>query len=173
VISAEIRTGADPPQLQRCAEAAGNVALADHGLTLPPRGGTAAAALALAPGLDPPVAASDGRWRPALLRGDLAWIAPPDLGAPLRAARGLAGDGPGRGRSCALAARPLRALGQPRQPARERALRRDFVVETEHDGSARLRFGDGVTGLAPAPGSQFAVSVASAAPPTGASARTC
>lgn len=158
VISAEIRTGADPPQLQRCAEAAGNVALADHGLTLPPRGGTAAAALALAPGLDPPVAASDGRWRPALLRGDLAWIAPPDLGAPLRAARGLQAMDPAEAvPALSLRDRYARWASRVSLLASER-FDRDFVVETEHDGSARLRFGDGVTGLAPAPGSQFAVS---------------
>ncbi|HEX6865026.1 MAG TPA: baseplate J/gp47 family protein, partial [Thermoanaerobaculia bacterium] len=32
---------------------------------------------------------------------------------------------------------------------------RDFVVETEDDGRARLRFGDGLQGLEPSPGSRF------------------
>ena len=34
---------------------------------------------------------------------------------------------------------------------------RDFVVETEDDGQAYLRFGDGVLGRQPEPGSAFAV----------------
>lgn len=44
---------------------------------------------------------------------------------------------------------------------------RNFVVETEEDGRARLRFGDGTEGLAPTPGSRFWAVYRIGSPPRG------
>lgn len=44
---------------------------------------------------------------------------------------------------------------------------RDFVVETEADGRARLRFGDGLQGLEPSPGSRFWAVYRIGSPPRG------
>lgn len=44
---------------------------------------------------------------------------------------------------------------------------RDFVVETEDDGLSRLRFGDGLQGLEPSPGSRFWAVYRIGSPPRG------
>jgi hypothetical protein len=44
---------------------------------------------------------------------------------------------------------------------------RNFVIETESDGRARLRFGDGTQGLAPDPGSRFWAVYRTGSPPRG------
>jgi hypothetical protein len=120
-----------------------NVVLADHGRTLP---GEA---------LDPPAGPRD---RPALRVPGLTQWLPYDSAAALRspaaaqesvdlrrAAPHLRLEGGG------LAWRLRRdLLGSGRFSA-------DFVVETESDGRTRLRFGDGVHGRRPTPGSHLTV----------------
>jgi predicted phage baseplate assembly protein len=44
---------------------------------------------------------------------------------------------------------------------------RDFVVETEDDGRSRLRFGNGLQGLSPSPGSRFWAAYRIGSPPRG------
>jgi len=140
---------------QICAEARGNVMLADHGASYPPIAGlglTPAEIERLTPRLSPPIPAEDEAWRPVLDRADVARVAPVELSAvPVRSARSLV----------ALDSRAVEAslvLEDEFGPwtARRDLLRsgpydRDFVVETGMDGRPAIRFGDGVNGLAPAP----------------------
>lgn len=139
-----------------CAEAAGNVVLADHGASFPPApvlGLTPAETEALRPKLVPPMPVDDAPWRPKLDRADVARLPPGDLtsSASLSAAA-LAQVDP-------AACLPAVALDDDFAPwtARRDLLdsgrfSRDFVVETAMDGSAVFRFGDDVNGLAPATG---------------------
>lgn len=134
--------------------ARGNVALADHGRTV--TGET--------------LAVSAGRFRPALSRRGLTWRVPYDHAAAkaLPAAAALEQD-PGE----ALPALALREIPEPPPPPPAPApppppappipwtlrrnlltsdrFARDFMVETEDDGTAALRFGDGTLGRPPAP----------------------
>lgn len=127
--------------------ARGNVALADEGRTV--SGET------LIPALVP----AAGRYRPRLQRTGLTFRVPFAAGTARTqpAARALAQDP-----RAALPAVALEADGEDWLPRRD-LLNSDrfapeFVVETENDGRAYLRFGDGVLGLQPAGGAQFAVS---------------
>lgn len=119
----------------------GNVALADHGRTVPVENLTAAA----------------GRYRPVLARRGLTFGAPYDHAAALArpAAAALAQD-PGE----ALPALGLREGATPwelrRNLLESDRFARHFMVETEDDGTAVLRFGDGALGRAPAPGTALA-----------------
>jgi predicted phage baseplate assembly protein len=94
-----------------------------------------------------------GRFAPALPRAPLTWRVPVDSAAP--AAVALAQDAWAATPTVVLASDPPFAW-QPRpdligsQP--EDA---DFVVETDNDGIAHLRFGDGTLGLAPPAGAAF------------------
>lgn len=140
-----------------CAQAWGNVTLADHGASLPPPAHlalTAAEAESLRPRLDPPLPQPGFTWRPRLARGDLARVSTPDFSGPPWAA--------------------ATALMQPKDVLPALQLQddfatwdsradllasgrfdRDFVVETGLDSRAQLRFGDGIHGLAPTPGTAF------------------
>ncbi len=121
--------------------ARGNVALADHGQTI---GGEALTATA-------------GRFRPRLGRAGLTHRQPYDSNA----ARAAAQPQPA---SAALAQSPAAVLPviDLRDDTNAWMLRgdllssdrfaRDYVVEMEDDGTAVLRFGDGVLGQPPAPG---------------------
>lgn len=140
-----------------CATAYGNVALADHGASLPPPAHlalTPAETESLRPRLDPPLPQPGFTWRPRLARGDLARTARPDFSGPPWASA----------RSLMVPADVLPALGLQDDFAtwESRAdllasgrFDRDFVVETGLDSTTQLRFGDGVHGLAPAPGTAF------------------
>lgn len=139
-----------------CAEVRGNVTLSDHGASLPPPahlGLTPAEAEALRPRLDPPAPQPGFVWRPRLDRHDVAHTARPVFGGPPLSARALMNPGevlPGLSLADDFATwdsrADLLASGQ---------FDRDFVVETGLEGRAQLRFGDGVNGLAPAPGTAF------------------
>jgi outer membrane murein-binding lipoprotein Lpp len=160
VISAAFTAPGAATQTIDCAEAWGNVALADHGLTLPVRGLTTSAGAQLAPRLEPPAPPASGRWRPRLTRGPVVRAAALDLapGARVPASRCLQDD--------PAAALPTLTLHDGFKPwsarrdllASER-FERHFVVETEYDGAVSLRFGDDVMGLRPVPGDRFTVTV--------------
>lgn len=121
------------------AEARANVVLADHGGTLHRE-----SLGRFRPG---------SRNRPRLSRTGLAWAEP----------------APAVPRSAASALRPEVHRGQAQiqvhdglrvwRPAAERLpgdrLAATFAVETDEDGTVRLRFGDGVSGRGPAPGSRL------------------
>ena len=130
---------------------AGNLVLADHGAT------------------------HDWATLPAPAAGRAYWPVLP-VGRPAMSA------GAARGRHAGSAAERLLAAGRPVRPAvalrsaaatghhawNERAsllesgpLDPDFVVEVEEDGTARLRFGDGVNGLRPPVGTEFEARVRS------------
>lgn len=123
--------------------ATGNIVLADHGATM---SGIA---------LEPPFAPLNGRWSPALPPGNLTWAAPPpDANGP--AALALLQD--------ADVARPQVSLADAGRNAVWTAaldlfesgpLARKFVVETETAEATTLRFGEGVNGRMPAPGTKL------------------
>lgn len=139
--------------------ARGNVVLVDHGRSLPPEPLGAVPrietpACCACEGFAEPGAPLAGRYRPVLERFPLTYAAQPAAGSS--AAALLRGD----------AARALPAIaldaddGSRWMPALDLLgsgpAERSFVVEHEEDGSARLRFGDGLLGSAPAAGASFA-----------------
>lgn len=143
-----------------CAEACGNVTLADHGASLPPPahlGLTPAEAEALRPRLDPPAPVPGLTWRPRLPRDDVARVSRFDAGGPpFASARALMRPG---------AVLPALALADDFATWDSRAdllasgrFDRDFVVETGLESRSQLRFGDNVNGLTPAPGTGFLAS---------------
>jgi hypothetical protein len=142
-----------------CGQSAGNIALADHGTSLPPAGAAPSASDATRPQLDPPAAPEAGPWRPRLTRRDLVWAAPLNLSAePVAPAQDALVNDPG----AALADITLRdsfSTWHARQSLlTSERFDRDVVVETEHDGETWLRFGDNVMGVAPAPLSTLTIS---------------
>lgn len=160
VIQAKVDGDAAPSTI--CAEAAGNIMLADHGASMPPAAHlalTPAESDAVRPRLSPPAPVDEGAWRPVLDRGNVARVRRVDLtgvdaGSPAavlatvdpadcRAALWLDDDFAG------WAARPD-LLESSRYS-------RDFVVEEAIDGRVTLRFGDDVNGLAPTVGTRFSV----------------
>lgn len=157
VLSARLSGQSQAAPALVCAEAWGNVMLADHGAALPPPAHlamTAAEIEALRPRLEPPLPQPGFTWRPWLARGDLARVSQPNLaGPPWASARSLMDPG---------AVLPALSLEDDFSTWDSRAdllasgrFDRDFVVETGLDGRATLRFGDGVHGLAPTPGTAF------------------
>jgi len=127
--------------------ARGNIVLVDHGLTYKNVA------------LDPPLVPDEGDYQPLLPDTGIAFAEPYD--------------------ALALAARPASTalLQDPRAALPAGAVLEDepawlplrdllgcdrfdpkFVLETENDGGARLRFGDGRNGLAPMPGKQLLAS---------------
>jgi hypothetical protein len=136
-----------------CAVALANIALADHGASVHD---------------DVPVPAQvpwEGAYRPFLRRVGVAWAAPADPGP-------LNGVPPGQGwesANGALRPDPRRAVAQLEldDGARRWLPRPDLldsdrtaahvVVEAENDRTIRLRFGDGVTGRRPTPGTTMAL----------------
>lgn len=140
---------------QICAEARGNVVLADHGASYPP---IAALGLPssdmerLTPRLSPPVPSEDEAWRPVLDRTDVARVAPVDLGAaPARSAQSLAAVDPQAVEAALVLEDDFGPWSARRDLLRSGRYDRDFVIETGIDGRPSIRFGDGVNGLAPAP----------------------
>lgn len=145
-VSALVPNPTDPggPQiLAEIAVARGNLALADHGQTVGPEP------------LLPPTVPLDGAYRPQLSRSPLTFRVPlagADLTGP--AAGALVVDP-----TAALPAVSLEGEGVTWQPQYDLLdsdrLKAEFVVETESDGTAQLRFGDDVHGRRPAPGAGF------------------
>ena len=147
-----------------CAKAWANVTLADHGAALPPPAHlalTSAETEALRPRLEPPLPQPGFTWRPRLTRGDLARVPQPSTngvlvelaGPPWASARRLLDPGP---------VLPALRLDDDFATWDSRTdllasgrFDRDFVVETGLDGHVQVRFGDGVHGLAPTPGTSF------------------
>jgi Baseplate J-like protein len=138
-----------------CAEARGNVMLADHGASYPPAaalGLPAADVAALTPRLDPDTPKEDEAWRPVLDRADIGRIAAVDLAAvPPRSARALAAVDPQQAEASLLLDDDFGPWTARRDLLRSGRFDRDFVVEIGIDGRPFVRFGDGVNGVAPAP----------------------
>jgi hypothetical protein len=132
------------PEVVETGVARGNDVLADHGRTV------------LAEPLDPPTAPEVGSYRPFLQQGDVTFRAPyvHDTAKQAAAATALTPDPAGvlpavtldDGHQTWDVRRDLLASGR---------FAADFVVETERDGSAQLRFGDGILGARPAGGTAF------------------
>lgn len=125
--------------------ARGNVVLVDHGLTEPPE---TLPDVASAGGVQ-----SAGLYRPQLQNPDLTFRVPfNDAQARLQPAAGVLSQDPKQ----ALPDITLHEDGATWNPRRDllssprEAL--DFVVETENDGTATLRFGDGILGSKPVSG---------------------
>lgn len=139
--------------------ARGNVVLVDHGRTVGPEdlgtvptlGTEADCQCADSPGA---VAVIPGRFAPVLSRTGLTWRAPPD---PAASARGLFAQDPCAAFPCLRVASAPDLAWQPR-PDLIDSLAADphLVVETDNDGNAHLRFGDGRLGLRPPAGARFA-----------------
>ncbi|MGG7566510.1 putative baseplate assembly protein [Rhodovulum sp. DZ06] len=167
------QSGAATPE--PCAAVLGNVALADHGASLPPAdhiGATASEAAELSPALSPPMPLPGLPWRPVLPLADLSRIAPADFRGPperegFAPASELARAAPA---DCLPALRLIDDFST--WTARADLLSsgpfaRDFVVETTIDGAAALRFGDGIGGQAPPPGAAIAAAARSGVGPAG------
>ncbi|UAK23287.1 baseplate J/gp47 family protein [Sphingomonas nostoxanthinifaciens] len=144
------------------AVARANIAVAEHGVSLPPvatLGYNAFEAAALRPALDPPVPPDDGAWAPEVRL-------PGALSLPLA----RVGGAPGNGAAATLLAvdvgdvLPALALDDDFESWTARAdllasdpFARDVVVETAIDGNPVLRFGDNINGLAPVAGASLGV----------------
>lgn len=143
------------------AEAAGNIMLADHGASAPPAamlGLPPADVEALRPALTPPSPVDDTPWRPALDRTDVARVAPIDLDAvPSIPASVLATVDPSHTLPALFLDDDFAVWTARGDLLESSAFDRDFVIETDIQGRPSLRFGDGVNGLAPAPGTALAV----------------
>jgi hypothetical protein len=143
---ASVPLPADPTTSHPVSVARGNVVLVEHGLTHPP--------------VPLPPVPLRGSFRPELPEAPVAMVAPAP--APGDSARRSSGVDP----RSALAAVRLREEGAQGQnggrlwlPAPD-LLESDgfdpaFVVEVEEGGRAALRFGDGVQGRAPIPGTRL------------------
>jgi len=160
-ISKRPADGTDP--IENVSVARGNVALADHGRTV--AGGTTPD-----PSVDPsPARVPDaGPYRPVLPMAPLAFVAPP---WPADRPATPAAPGMMQGASLATQTDPADALpavtslvstesgGLSWTPRADLLgsdrFAADFVVETDSEGAAHLRFGDGELGLAPESGSTF------------------
>lgn len=143
-----------------CAEARGNVMIADQGASWPPAptlGLPPADVAALTPILSPPEPSGGEPWRPVLDRANLARVAPIALGAPRASARALAAADPQKANAALALDDDFGPWTARRDLLRSGRFDRDFVIETGIGGRSGLRFGDGVNGLAPAPGSVISV----------------
>jgi hypothetical protein len=122
----------------------GNVVLADHGLSIS------------SDPLIPPAAPEMGKYRPQLRRGDVTFQVPyAHQAAKQTAATSAIAQDP-------HAALPVVRLADGQQTwnvqgdlLESSRFAADFVVETERDGTAQLRFGDGILGAQPTGGSSF------------------
>lgn len=154
-LSARIATGSDATKLVIVAVARGNVVLADHGRTVTDEE------------LLPAVVPAAGSYRPLLPLTDPTFAAPFDAAAVVvkdeLTAAVLSVE------PAASAMRPLAADAVPavrlvagdenwfpqRDLLASDRFATEFVVETERDGTAQLRFGDDQLGKRPVPGTQF------------------
>ncbi|PVM82174.1 putative baseplate assembly protein [Caulobacter endophyticus] len=168
-ISAEIRTeSGGVREAQNITVVRGNMVLADHGATVVTEDlGTAPApSLFRQPASTDPCAPVDpvpipARFRPRLARRPLVFAVPYDADAPPVSARAALATTAGAAQPAVQLAGVLDGASPVPWIARRDLLQsepdaRDFVVETENDGSAWLRFGDDVLGQRPAAGTAFA-----------------
>ena len=138
--------------------ARGNVVLVDHGRSFGPDGLGTVPTLMTAAGCDcvdlpGPVSQVPGRFAPSLPRAPLSWSVPLDPAAP--AATALAQDPWAALPAVSLASDPPFAWAARPDLIGSEPGDADFVVETDNDGVAHLRFGDGTLGLAPPAGASF------------------
>lgn len=162
VIQARIAGDNPAGPTKRCASAAGNIVLADHGASLPP-----ASHLALSPSereaarpkLLPPEPIDAGRWQPRLDRGGIARVQPFDLAGrdATTSAQQLAAVDPELCRAALTLDDDFASWAARPDLLESTRYSRDFVVESGIDGGVALRFGDGVNGLKPAPGMRIDV----------------
>jgi hypothetical protein len=153
-IQSRVAGGLGNAPTQICAQAAGNLMLADHGISLPPLHlGLADTEIeTLRPQLDPPKPIDGLGWEPALDRGGVARTRSFDLvdvDADL-SAKALATVDPAK---CLPAFTLLDDFGTwQARPDLLKSTRfsREFVIETAIDGRMVLRFGDGINGQLPA-----------------------
>lgn len=133
----------DDGETRRASVVRGNVVLADHGVTVAER-------------VEGP-AGDERRYRPALSRRGLTQETPyeDDAARAEPATRATARDVRGARPWIRLLDDDGLAWGPQRDLLSSGRFAPEFVVETEEDGSAYLRFGDGELGLAPAPGIGF------------------
>ena len=140
-LSVVVRNDAGDDELKEVSVARGNVVLADHGLTIANES------------LVPDTVPSLGKYRPQLAQTSLTFQGP--LDATKSASAAMQWD--------VHEARPsVQLTGEGRIWSPQLDLlasdkfRDEFVVEMESDGSAHLRFGDGILGREPQSGAQFA-----------------
>lgn len=154
-----------------CAQAAGNLMLADHGASAPPvaaLGLPAADIAALRPVLTPSAPLDDTPWRPILDRADLARTARVDLAAsPQAPASVLAQVDPARCLPALTLDDDFGDWSARRDLLESDRFDRDFVIETGMDGRPTLRFGDDVNGQAPSPGARLTIAGRFGAGPQG------
>lgn len=135
-----------------CAQAAGNIMLADHGASAPPPAGLGlppSDVAALRPRLSPPQPLDESPWRPVLDRADVARIAPADLQArPQASASDLARVDPSLCTPALWLDDDFDVWKAKRDLLESGPFERDFVIETTIDNHPALRFGDDVNGLA-------------------------
>jgi hypothetical protein len=166
-ISGEILSGGVARQLDKISVLRGNIVLADHGASVV----TENVGPVPAPTLFRPPAVVDGfavgaptpipaRFRPQLKSGPLVHAVPYDPANPPPSASAVLTTTPED--AVALITVSSTQSGQPpvtwtvdRDLLQSDAEATVFVVETESDGSAWLRFGDDVYGRRPAPGTRF------------------
>lgn len=155
IVQARNRDAAAGADTIACAEACGNVILADHGASFPPieaLGLPAADRSALTPKLSPDVPLTAETWRPVLDRGSVSRIDPIDLAqAPLAPARALVAVDPARATAAVSLEDDFGSWRARRDLLSSRRFDRDFVLEASVDGRLVFRFGDGVNGVAPTP----------------------
>ena len=156
-LTASIAVGNDKTKLATIAVARGNIVLADHGFTVPDKQ------------LDPPSAPETGNYRPALPLPDLTFAVPYDLDVVVHddLTGAIKTVVPAVNAFVFAAADALPAIrlddsDESWFPQRDLLasdrFAAEFVVETERDGIARLRFGDaarGALGKTPAAGTEF------------------
>jgi hypothetical protein len=122
-----------------------NVVLADHGLWVEDET------------LDPPEVTLAGPYRPRLRRPGLAWAQPSDAGAVGLAATDALVTDPQLATAAVELDDGLRTWTARPDLLASGPLATEFVVEPEDDGTCRIRFGDGVLGRAPTPGTTMLV----------------
>ena len=144
-----------------CAEARGNVTLADHGASFPPinaLGLQPSDVEALTPTFFPDEPPVDGRWRPVLDRGSVSRIDPVDLRqSPPQPAHALDSVNPARATVAISLNDDFGTWRARRDLLRSGRFDRDFVVETSIDGRLAVRFGDDTNGMAPTAGTELRV----------------
>ena len=134
----------EPISCQNITVVRGNIVLADHGRTIPYEE------------VHPPTVPNFGRYRPHLQRTNLTYRVCYDHSQAQKEPAGMAlCQKPGQ----AMPFITLQGGGSEWTPRRDlldsNRFRQDFVVEMESDGRAYLRFGDGLRGQKPAPGTSF------------------
>lgn len=126
------------PEFKEISVARGNVVLADHGQTLDKQN------------LVPSAAPDDGDYRPKLQHTNITIAVPYDDNlAKLKAAAGLLDQDPHKGLPWVKLYKDEEKWRVQRDLMGSDRFATEFVVEIEKDGTAQIRFGDGVKGKKP------------------------